>query len=246
MHLIIVIQVVISYNKCMKNIIEKYPKTKFIAHRGQPSVVLENTKESFLVAAQLPFYGIETDVHLTKDHIPVIHHDDNLLRLASKDALIKDSTFKFLSHVKLKNQYLIPHLNDYLTICKDYHKQAILELKSVFSHQEIDIILDNINAHNYMDRVTIISFHLSNITYVRSKYKTLEIHYLADYFDESLLKTAIQYQFNLSLNYPTVSKKIVDYIHKNQLKINVWTVNSLDLIEKYVQMGVDYITTDGI
>lgn len=54
---------------------------KFIAHRGLSGIETENTVAAFLAAANRSYYGIETDVHLTKDGKFILIHDDRTKRL---------------------------------------------------------------------------------------------------------------------------------------------------------------------
>lgn len=46
-------------------------------------------------------YGIEFDVHLTKDNIPVVFHDDNLLRICGINANLRDFTYEELRQFSL-------------------------------------------------------------------------------------------------------------------------------------------------
>lgn len=230
----------------MKKIIHTYPKTKFIAHRGLPSVIIENTLESFLEAAKLPFFGIETDVHLTTDHIAVLHHDDNLLRLSNKDIYIRNSSYNSIESIMIANIYKMPLLQEYLSLCSQYDKYAIIELKPVFSASQITGILNLIESQTYTDKTIIISFHLDNLVTVRKLLPTIELHYLTDNFNISLLNNLTTYKLNLSMHHALVTKDLMDLIHKNHLKIGAWTVNTLEQINKLATMGIDYITTDGI
>src|SRR5690554_5110534 len=96
----------------MKKLFDKYSNIKWISHRGFSSKILENTNESFLLSAKNDFFGIETDLHLTADNIPILHHDDNFVRLAGVDTNVKDMNLKEISKLKLKDQYKIPLLSE--------------------------------------------------------------------------------------------------------------------------------------
>lgn len=82
-----------------------------IGHRGFPgnplnSANIENTIPSFNMAWSLRVDGIELDVHLTKDEVLVIHHDDNLGRVfqIAKDdhkRLVSEYTWKELEKAEL-------------------------------------------------------------------------------------------------------------------------------------------------
>ena len=50
-----------------------------IAHRGCHWHWFENTKEAFIAAAEGEYFGIEMDIHLTKDKKWIIHHDPDFL-----------------------------------------------------------------------------------------------------------------------------------------------------------------------
>ena len=65
-----------------------------IAHRGlhdSNKLVWENTLTAFSRAIEHN-YGIECDVHLTKDGVPVIFHDGDLKRLTGETGEVHDRT----------------------------------------------------------------------------------------------------------------------------------------------------------
>src|ERR1044072_9375068 len=51
-----------------------------IGHRGAPLIALENTTPAFAAAIAAGADGIEFDVRLSSDGVPVIIHDDTLTR----------------------------------------------------------------------------------------------------------------------------------------------------------------------
>ena len=62
--------------------------TKMVAHRGLSDIEPENTNASFIAAGNRSYFGIETDIHRTKDGHFVVCHDDNLKRIAGRIARI--------------------------------------------------------------------------------------------------------------------------------------------------------------
>ena len=56
-------------------------KTKIFAHRGASGYAPENTLEAFALAITQGADGIELDVQLTKDGIPVVIHDETIDRV---------------------------------------------------------------------------------------------------------------------------------------------------------------------
>lgn len=51
-------------------------ETKIFGHRGYPAKFAENSLEGFEYALENGVDGIEFDVHLTRDQVPVVMHDE--------------------------------------------------------------------------------------------------------------------------------------------------------------------------
>lgn len=73
----------------------------------------ENSLAGFRAAVEKNF-GIELDVHLTKDGHLVVHHDDSLKRLTGVDIHIADSTLAEVRACKLPNGEPIPTYDEVL------------------------------------------------------------------------------------------------------------------------------------
>ncbi|MBO5973139.1 MAG: hypothetical protein J6Q16_00400, partial [Clostridia bacterium] len=61
--------------------------TKMVAHRGVSKLERENTMPAFVAAGNRSYYGIETDIHITRDGRFIVYHDDNTLRLTGVDSV---------------------------------------------------------------------------------------------------------------------------------------------------------------
>jgi glycerophosphoryl diester phosphodiesterase len=59
-------------------------RPRAFAHRGASGNYPENTMESFQTAAELGTPYLELDIHLTRDSVVVVHHDESLNRLAGR------------------------------------------------------------------------------------------------------------------------------------------------------------------
>lgn len=69
---------------------------KVYAHRGASGYAFENTLKAFEKAVGIGADGIETDLQLTKDGIPVIIHDADLYRVTGVRKFITELTFEEL------------------------------------------------------------------------------------------------------------------------------------------------------
>lgn len=61
---------------------------QLIAHRGEPEQCPENSLEGFRAVLAAGAAFVETDVQLTADLIPVLSHDDSLLRMTGRDMAV--------------------------------------------------------------------------------------------------------------------------------------------------------------
>lgn len=74
---------------------------KVYAHRGASGYAFENTLEAFEKAIGFGAVGIETDLQLTKDGVPVIIHDADLYRVTGLRKFITELTLAELRALKV-------------------------------------------------------------------------------------------------------------------------------------------------
>jgi glycerophosphoryl diester phosphodiesterase len=65
-------------------------KPLIIAHRGASMLAPENTLASADLAASLGVYGLETDIHISRDGSPFLLHDDTLIRTTNVNEVYPD------------------------------------------------------------------------------------------------------------------------------------------------------------
>ena len=106
-------------------------KNKHFAHRGlhNNTDAPENSYKAFCLAIENG-YGIELDVQLTKDNIPVVFHDDNLLRVCGVNKKVNDLSLEELSQYTLKDtKEKIPTLKAVLDLV-NASVPLVIEIKS--------------------------------------------------------------------------------------------------------------------
>ena len=232
--------------------------TRMIAHRGVSGLETENTIAAFIAAGKRSYYGIETDVHRTKDGQFVVFHDDDLKRMANKNLVVEQTDFEVLRTLKLletrfykpqkgiPSAHIIPTLLEYIEICKQYDKTAVLELKNHFEKQDIFRICEQIKTAGWLDRTTFISFDFDNLTYIREYCPTQTVQFLTGEIQDTngLLDKLEAHRFDWDAYHRTVNKQLVDECHQRGIRVNVWTVDELPDAQKLIEYGVDYITSD--
>ena len=171
-------------------------KPLMVAHRGVSGLETENTCAAFVAAGNRSYHGIETDVHITADGKYVAFHDDETRRMAAEDVIIEKTDFATLRSMILRQKdgnfgrtdLRIPTMQEYIEICKQYEKIAVLELKNHFRKEEVFEICDIIENIGYLDSVIFISFDFENLVYVKEKHPSQKVQFLTGKCDEELAK----------------------------------------------------------
>jgi glycerophosphoryl diester phosphodiesterase len=74
-----------------------WPYTRVIAHRGGGSLAPENTLAALRTGAQRGFAGVEFDVMLSRDSVPVLIHDETLERTTNGRGRVAASSWQQLA-----------------------------------------------------------------------------------------------------------------------------------------------------
>ncbi|XP_045412894.1 glycerophosphodiester phosphodiesterase domain-containing protein 4 [Lemur catta] len=82
------------YSPCIQKEEDLGPKPVLFGHRGAPMLGPENTMMSFEKAVEQGAYGLETDIHLSVDHVPFLLHDHDLRRTTNIMEVLPDAAFK--------------------------------------------------------------------------------------------------------------------------------------------------------
>lgn len=131
----------------------------FYAHRGLHDLeagVPENSMAAFAAAVEKG-YGIELDVQLTRDQIPVVFHDFTLKRVCSAEGCVKDYTFEELQQFSIEGtNQRIPEFADVLQLVNGA-VPLLIELKCPDLGCEICRLTDQ-ELQGYRGSYTIESF----------------------------------------------------------------------------------------
>lgn len=220
-------------------------QTNIVAHRGYWDCAgsAQNSITSLKLADKIGCYGSEFDVHLTKDGVIVVHHDQNVGKID-----IQTSTYKALKKERLKNGEKIPTLEQYLDAGKDLSCKLVLEIKRqmVQSHEDslVRQCVDLVKSKGLTDRIVWISFSGKACELLHQLLPDAHIQYLLGDWDPKTIKakglSGIDYEQKVLALHPEWIKEC----HDLGLVVNVWTVNDLNTINQFIKAGVDFITTN--
>ena len=218
---------------------------KMIAHRGLSGIEMENTSAAFKAACERSYYGIETDVHVTKDGKYIIFHDDGTGRLCEQNLIIEKTDFEILRSLKFKDGISeMPTLSEYLQVVSRYKKVAVIELKKPMRENNIEEIIEICKREYTLDKIIFISFDIENLVAVRKLLPKQKIQLLADKFNGELIKSLKEYEFDLDIRYDLMTKEKIKELRENDIIINCWTCDDRQKAEELIGFGVDFITTN--
>jgi glycerophosphoryl diester phosphodiesterase len=221
--------------------------TKVIAHRGawKNTNVPQNSLASLHHAARLGCYGSEFDVHMSADSGLYVSHDHVIQEVA-----IEKSTAAQLEAVVLSNGESLPRLEEYLRQGKKLNKmRLVLEIKPSQLGKERSLLLaqkcvDMVRKTKTRSRVDYISFDYDVCKKVKALDPNAQVTYLnGDKSPEQLRADGLD---GMDYNQGVYKKKEewIPQAQRQKLTLNVWTVNTKEAMEWFVQRKFDYITTD--
>ncbi|MGN0486138.1 MAG: glycerophosphodiester phosphodiesterase [Acutalibacteraceae bacterium] len=223
--------------------------SKIFAHRGFSGKYPENTMLAFSKAVEIGVDGIELDVHLTKDNVLVIIHDEDIRRTCNGQGLVRDMTYEELSAFDASAGFRgvygvnkIPTLREYFELVKDTDVITNIELKTgIFEYPTIEQkTIDMIREFHLEEKIILSSFN--HYTILRCAQIAPEIK--RGFLCESWLINYGKYtaENNVQCCHPlhlSLSQAVVDEMHAAGCEINTWTVNEYEDIERLSAMGVD-------
>ena len=221
---------------------------KVISHRGYWTAPnsAQNSLASFTKADSVGVFGSEIDVWLTADDKLIVNHDRVY---KGTDINMEKSTLKEITSIVLPNGENIPTLDAYLRlVATKPNTRLILEMKSLSDLKREDLATEKIvkalRKYNLLDRTDIIAFSINACLAFKNLMPDGRIFYLnGDLAPRSIKKlglTGIDYSMSVLRKNP----KWVEQAHKEGLEVNVWTVDTEEDMRYFIDLGVDYITTD--
>jgi len=137
-----------------------------LIHRG---IVNKQYKENLLKSFKQSFkkgYGIETDIHTTKDHEFICFHDFTLNRIFKKKGSVKNMEYSKIKKISTQSKKPIPLLKDLLKIACDKFKNKIavaLDVKDGLIALSGWKKQTNISAIDYIEKIQ--NFGVSRVIY---------------------------------------------------------------------------------
>ena len=196
--------------------------TKNFAHRGFSGKYPENTLLAFSKAIEEGVDGIENDVHLTKDGVLVVMHDELVDRTTNGKGYIKDKTYEELAQL------------DASYIFKEYGPQKVPTLR-----EYLELVKDT-------DIITNIELKTGVFEYSVLRMKAIDPAIKCGMLEESWLINAGAYVASTGVEcfhpfFKNMTPENVAEVKSHGLEINTWTVNEEEDIREMFRVGVDSV-----
>lgn len=212
-------------------------QTIVFAHRGLPVKFVENSLQGFKYAATHGAEGVEFDVHLTKDKVPVVMHDETLDRTTNGTGYIKDYTLNEIRKFHLENGEPVPLLSELFEILQDKDLYINLEFKTNKIHDVgIEaIVLSLAKQYHFVHPIIFSSFNC----------QTLKNCQKIDAQQQYCFLTKMPIPFPAHF----IAKNHFAAIHPHwylpsKITQRIWTVDKVSTAKKYFKLGVAGIFTN--
>lgn len=236
------------------------------AHRGGAALRPENTIAAFDHGMDCGADGLEFDVHLSKDGVVVIHHDDTLERTTSGRGRVADFTAAELSGFDAGCNFRdghggfpfrgkgigVPALHEVLR--RYPSAQLIIELKDGGT-ELAQRVVDDVRGAGAVHRVAVGSFYPEALEAVRRYEPAIATGAAKEETRWALYRSWVGMRLG-STPYrefqvpewsgitPIVTRRFVAAAHRAGIPVKVWTVNGPDDMRRLLSKGVDALITD--
>lgn len=228
--------------------------TEIIAHRGASKYAPENTMYAFTKALDMQADAIETDVHLTKDNIPVLMHDERINRTSNGKGYIRDFTYEQLLQFDLGSWFeptfagaKIVTLDEFLRWIKQTNMRAHIELKNnKVDYAQIEpIVYEHIQKHSMQERSIVSSFNFESIQRFQQMTKSMTLAYLTSNITKKKRQAFENYPTNaLHIKQTLLRKRLIRCSKQKNIPLRVFTINKISQMMRCYDLGIKGIFTD--
>ena len=233
-----------------------------VAHRGESYLAPENTLAAIRLAWELGAQCVECDVHLTADGALAVIHNADTKHTGDKTLVVKDATFEQLQTVDV-GQWKdakwagerIPAVKQVLATVPE-GRQLLVEVK--VGPEAVAPLLRAIESSGKpAGRFAVISFHTAVIAEVKKLAPSQQAFWISAFKQDKqtgawsptadqLFAAAKQcHADGLCLEAKAfVDPAFVAKVKNAGLLLNVWTIDTPEVVQRYLTYGVDSVTTN--
>ena len=240
-----------------------------IAHRGSSALAPENTLAAFKRAVEDGADGMEFDVRMAKDGVPVVFHDATLQRMAQKkirtsnftstelQTLDVGSWFNLRHPKKAEDRFFgetVPTLAQLFDFLDGYGGRVYVELKGRTDEMFalVEAVSKAIRRTNLMPNIVLKSFKLEAVAQAKKFIPEVCTAALFAPQISSLLRKQSHLieraqrcgADELSLHYSLATQKLVENAARENMPITIWTADHPVWVRRALGVGIHAIITN--
>ena len=239
-----------------------------IAHQGGDGLWPGDTMFAFQNAADLGVDVLEMDVHITKDGILVLMHDETVDRTTNGTGEIESMTLDELKQLDAGYDWTpdegatfpfrgqgvkVPTMEEVFAAFPDKH--MTIEIKKTNTSMTKPFC-ELIRRYDMQDKVLVASFHDDKLKEFRTECPEVSTSsaknettvfvlsskaFLAGFYSPKFISLQVPEE---SGGITVMTESFVKASHSRGLAVEVWTINDADTMRKLINWGVDGIITD--
>jgi glycerophosphoryl diester phosphodiesterase len=230
------------------------------AHRGgatyEPNRHRENSLHAFQEAVALGYRYLETDVHATRDGVLLAFHDRVLDRVTDRTGAVAEMSYAEVAEARIHGLDPIPRLSELLIEFPD--ARFNVDAKSPTA---VALLAATIEEYEAYDRICVASFGIRRLYELRrllgwrvpSAASALGIaaNRFLPWVTRALNTPAPVLQIPISLSMlrgqlRVLTPALIEAAHRAGKKVQIWTVDDSETMERLIDAGVDGIFTDRV
>jgi len=235
-----------------------WPYPRIIAHRGGGLLAPENTLAAIRYAVNLGLAGVEFDVKLTADEVPVLFHDETLERTTDGSGPVADTRFDTITQFDagswFANEYAdepVPAFAAASALCKEAGLWANVEIKPCPGREpETGRLVARMAKLLWSGAPLpplLASFSADALDAARAEAPELPRALLCNEIPDDWEKTLDRLQcVALHVAFDQLTSEAVAAIQATERGVLAYTVNESDDALELIEMGVDALITDQI
>jgi glycerophosphoryl diester phosphodiesterase len=227
-----------------------------IAHRGASAVAPQNTLAAFRRALELGADGVELDVHLAADGVPVVMHNFDVDETTDGTGRVTDKTLAELKELDAGSKFAPEFAGERIPTLAEVFEA--LEGKLLINVELKDVspagvgleepVVQVVRQCGMEKNVLFSSFNPFTLRRIRPFARGVPSGLLAAHDLPTYLRRAWFAPFTPhEARHPDAEMtdaRLVRWCHRRRLRVNVWTVDAPDEMRRLIALGVDGIITN--
>jgi glycerophosphoryl diester phosphodiesterase len=246
--------------------VSEMDKPLVLAHRGASAYAPENTLAAFLLARELGADGIELDVQLSRDGVPVVMHDETVERTTGARGRVREMRIIDLKQLDAAAMFVrddgerpyagerIPTLAEVFDALEGWLKPvgrtrpAVInvELKgsSLFDDRLERTVANLLEKQDLVERVLVSSFHVLSLYKIRRYNPLIPLGLLYDSKSHGNWFRILVGPQAMHPEHTLVDVQLMEWANRKRLGVNTWTVDEPDEARRLTRLGVTSIMTN--